>query len=132
MDVVIVQAFNALSLSSILLLIALGLVFSFGLMNVINMAHGEFIMVGAYVTFLVQRVVATVAPEVNGLYIFVAMILAFLVTGALGFLLERLLIRHLYGRPLDTLLATWGVGLVLQQTARAIFGAPNVDVTAPA
>src|SRR5437764_1426294 len=77
MDVVIVQAFNALSLSSILLLIALGLVFSFGLMNVINMAHGEFIMVGAYVTFVVQRVFLAVAPDLSGIYLFVAMILAF-------------------------------------------------------
>ncbi len=131
MDIVIVQAFNALSLSSILLLVALGLVFSFGLMNVINMAHGEFIMVGAYVTFVVQRVVQAVAPQLNGIYIFIALVLAFLVSGALGLLLERVLIRHLYGRPLDTLLATWGVGLILQQTARTIFGAPNVDVTAP-
>jgi urea transport system permease protein len=131
MDVVIVQAFNALSLSSILLLIALGLVFSFGLMNVINMAHGEFIMVGAYTTYVVQRVVQGVAPELNGIYLFIALGLAFLISGALGLVLERLLIRHLYGRPLDTLLATWGVGLILQQTARAIFGAPNVDVTAP-
>src|SRR6266540_2756412 len=108
MDVVIVQAFNALSLSSILLLIALGLVFSFGLMNVINMAHGEFIMVGAYVTFVVQRAVQAVAPELNGIYIFVALVVAFLISGALGFVLERVLIRYLYGRPLDTLLATWG------------------------
>jgi urea transport system permease protein len=131
MDVAITQAFNALSLSSILLLVALGLVFSFGLMNVINMAHGEFMMVGAYVTFLVQRGFAMAAPEANGMYIFVALILAFIVTGALGFLLERSLIRYLYGRPLDTLLATWGVGLVLQQTVRAIFGAANVDVPAP-
>jgi urea transport system permease protein len=131
MDVVIVQAFNALSLSSILLLIALGLVFSFGLMNVINMAHGEFIMVGAYTTFVVQRAFQAYAPGLHGIYLFVALALAFLISGALGFALERLLIRHLYGRPLDTLLATWGVGLILQQTARAIFGAPNVDVTAP-
>ena len=132
MDVVIVQAFNALSLSSILLLIALGLVFSFGLMNVINMAHGEFIMVGAYVTFVVQRAFQTWTPQLNGIYIFIALALAFVISGALGLVLERVLIRHLYGRPLDTLLATWGVGLILQQTARAIFGAPNVDVAAPA
>ncbi len=129
---VVVQAFNALSLSSILLLIALGLVFSFGLMNVINMAHGEFIMVGAYTTFVVQRAFQAYAPDLHGIYLFIALALAFVVSGALGFALERLLIRHLYGRPLDTLLATWGVGLILQQTARAIFGAPNVDVTAPA
>jgi urea transport system permease protein len=126
-----VQAFNALSLSSILLLIAMGLDFSVGLMNVINMAHGEFIMVGAYVTYLVQKGFAAAAPGASGVYIFVALILAFAVTALLGLALERILIRHLYGRPLDTLLATWGVGLVLQQAARAIFGAPNVDVSAP-
>ncbi|MEA2639851.1 MAG: urea transport system permease protein [Chloroflexota bacterium] len=131
MNAVIVQAFNALSVSSILLLIALGLVFSFGLMNVINMAHGEFIMVGAYMTYVVQRVFFAVFPAASGIYIFFALAVAFLVSGLLGLVLERLLIRHLYGRPLDTLLATWGVGLVLQQTARAIFGAPNVDVIAP-
>jgi urea transport system permease protein len=131
MEVVLVQAFNAVSLSSILLLIALGLVFSFGLMNVINMAHGEFIMVGAYVTYVVQRATQSLAPELSGIYIFVAMAVAFVISGALGLVLERVLVRHLYGRPLDTLLATWGVALILQQTARAIFGAPNVDVTAP-
>src|SRR5687767_9594191 len=108
MDVVIVQAFNALSMSSILLLIALGLVFSFGLMNVINMAHGEFIMVGAYTTFVVQRLFVSYAPELHGGYLFFALVLSFLISGVLGFALERLLIRHLYGRPLDTLLATWG------------------------
>ncbi|HEY3117440.1 MAG TPA: urea ABC transporter permease subunit UrtB [Chloroflexota bacterium] len=131
MEVVAVQLFNALSLSSILLLIALGLVFVFGLMNVINMAHGELIMVGAYVTMLVQRMAFMVAPDLSGLYIFVAMAVAFVVTAIFGLILERLLIRHLYGRPLDTLLATWGVGLVLQQAARSIFGAANVDVIAP-
>jgi len=131
-NAIIVDVFNALSLSSILLLIALGLVFSFGLMNVINMAHGEFIMAGAYATFVTQKVFFAVAPAYSGLYIFVALVVAFLVSGAMGFVLERLLIRHLYGRPLDTLLATWGVGIILQQTARSIFGAPNVDVTAPA
>jgi urea transport system permease protein len=130
-DTLIIQAFNALSVGSILLLISLGLVFSFGLMNVINMAHGEFIMIGAYVTYLVQRTFLTSAPALSGIYLFVALPLAFLVAALLGLLLERLLIRHLYGRPLDTLLATWGVGLMLQQAARSIFGAPNVDVAAP-
>src|SRR5262245_61178017 len=98
MDVLIVQAFNALSLSSILLLIALGLVFSFGLMNVINMAHGEFIMVGAYVTFVVQRVFQATLPDLSGIYIFVALAVAFVISGALGLVLERTLIRFLYGR----------------------------------
>jgi len=132
MDVVIVQGFNALSLSSILLLVALGLVFSFGLMNVINMAHGEFIMIGAYTTAVVQRIVFAVAPDLGGLYVFAALAISFCVTALFGFALERTLIRHLYGRPLDTLLATWGVGLVLQQLARSIFGAANIDVVAPA
>jgi urea transport system permease protein len=88
-------------------------------------------MVGAYATFVIQRLVAAVAPDLQGTYIFVALVVAFFLSAALGFVLERLLIRHLYGRPLDTLLATWGVGLILQQLARTIFGAPNVDVTAP-
>src|SRR5918997_4980676 len=127
----IVDIFNALSVSSILLLIALGLVFSFGLMNVINMAHGELIMVGAYVTFLFQRLFAQLLGESSGVYFLVALPAAFLVTAALGWVLERTIVRHLYGRPLDTLLATWGVGLVLQQLARTIFGAPNVQVVAP-
>ena len=131
METFLVQLFNALSLSSILLLIALGLVFVFGLMNVINMAHGEFIMVGAYVTALVQRIAFSVAPEQSGLYLFPALILAFAITAIFGLVLERLLIRHLYGRPLDTLLATWGVALVLQQLARSLFGAANIDVIAP-
>src|SRR5438477_1482695 len=131
MNVGVVDAFNALSVSSVLLLIALGLVFSFGLMNVINMAHGELIMVGAYVTFLLQRPFAGLLGDSSGIYFLVALPAAFLVTAALGWALERTIVRHLYGRPLDTLLATWGVGLVLQQTARVIFGAPNVDVTAP-
>ncbi len=131
MDLIVLQAFNALSVSSILLLIALGLAFSFGLMNVINMAHGELIMVGAYVTYVLQRLFAS-ARDSAGLYFLAALPAAFVVTAATGWVLERTIIRHLYGRPLDTLLVTWGVGLVLQQTARVIFGAPNVDVVAPA
>lgn len=132
MTIGVVDVFNALSVSSILLLIALGLVFSFGLMNVINMAHGELIMVGAYVTYVLQRLFTQLMGEASGVYFLVALPVAFVVTGALGWALERTVVRHLYGRPLDTLLATWGVGLVLQQTARVIFGAPNVDVVAPA
>src|SRR5262245_39333390 len=110
MTIGIVDAFNALSVSSILLLIALGLVFSFGLMNVINMAHGELIMVGAYVTYVLQRLFESLTGEASGLYFAVALPAAFLVTAALGWTLERTVVRHLYGRPLDTLLATWGVG----------------------
>lgn len=132
MDLFALQAFNALSVSSILLLIALGLAFSFGLMNVINMAHGELIMVGAYVTFLLQKVmVGAWGPAAIGPAFLAALPVAFLVTALIGLALERGLIRFLYGRPLDTLLVTWGIGLVLQQAARTIFGAPNVQVVSP-
>lgn len=132
MDLFLLQVFNAVSVSSILLLIALGLAFSFGLMNVINMAHGELIMVGAYVTYLLQKLaVGAFGPGAIGPAFLVALPAAFLVTAGLGLLLERGLIRFLYGRPLDTLLVTWGIGLVLQQLARSIFGAPNVQVVSP-
>ncbi|MCL5999638.1 MAG: urea ABC transporter permease subunit UrtB [Chloroflexi bacterium] len=123
--------FNGLSLSSILLLISIGLAFSFGLMNVINMAHGEFIMVGAYVTYIFQQFGPALGGVQAGLWFILSLPMAFLVTGALGLLLEVTVIRRLYGRPLDTLLATWGVGLILQQLARSIFGASNVQVTSP-
>jgi urea transport system permease protein len=132
MDVLLSQLFNGLSLGSILLLVALGLAFSFGLMNVINMAHGEMIMIGAYSAYVAQNWFKD-AFGAGGLdfYFFVALPMAFCVAGVLGIVLERTLIRRLYGRPLDTLLATWGVSLVLQQLARSIFGAPNVQVTSP-
>ena len=132
MDIWLSQAFNAISVGSILLLVALGLAFSFGLMNVINMAHGELIMVGAYTAFLMQTRFAGAFGD-GGLdsYFLVALPVAFGVAALLGFVLERLLISRLYGRPLDTLLATWGVSLVLQQAARSIFGAPNVQVISP-
>lgn len=133
MDSILLQAFNGLSLSSILLLIALGLAFSFGLMNVINMAHGEFIMVGAYVAYLFQQHLAAAVGGIElGLWFLLAIPAAFLISGLLGLLLEVSVVRFLYGRPLDTLLATWGVGLILQQAARSIFGAPNVQVISPA
>jgi urea transport system permease protein len=115
-----------------LLLIALGLAFAFGLMKVINMAHGELIMVGAYVTYVFQQAFADLlGGNELGIWFLLAIPAAFLVTALLGLVLEVTLIRFLYGRPLDTLLATWGVGLVLQQAARSIFGAPNVQVTSP-
>ena len=124
--------FNGLSLSSILLLIALGLAFSFGLMKVINMAHGELIMAGAYVAYLISSLFTRwFGPAGAATYFLPAIVVAFIVTALLGLLLEATVIRFLYGRPLDTLLATWGVGLVLQQAARNIFGAPNVQVTSP-
>ena len=132
---IVQQAFNGLSLGSILLLAAMGLAFSFGLMNVINMAHGEFIMIGAYVAYLFQQKIAPsfggLAATHSGVFFILSIFAAFVVSGLLGLLLEALVIRRLYGRPLDTLLATWGVGLILQTLARLIFGASNVDVTAP-
>ena len=132
MDVFLSQLFNGLSLGSILLLVALGLAFSFGLMNVINMAHGEFIMIGAYCAYVTQSHFSDWFGNAGlETYFLVALPLAFLIAGTMGMVLERTLIRLLYGRPLDTLLATWGVSLVLQQGARSIFGAPNVQVVAP-
>ena len=124
MSTYLLQVFNGLSVGSILLLVSLGLAFSFGLMNVINMAHGELIMAGAYVAYVFQLVLG---PEA---FLF-AIPAAFIVAAVIGYILEIVLIRHLYGRPLDTLIATWGVGLILQQVARSIFGAPNVQVVAP-
>jgi urea transport system permease protein len=115
-----------------LLLVALGLAFTFGLMNVINMAHGEFIMIGAYVAFLIQTQFSRLFGDAGlGVYFLVALPLAFGLAGLMGLGLERVLISRLYGRPLDTLLATWGVSLILQQAARSIFGAPNVQVISP-
>lgn len=132
MEVILTQVFNGLSLGSIMLLIALGLAITFGLMNVINMAHGELIMIGAYMTYLTQNVFSQYLPKsMFGVYFLVAIPIAFLVAALIGLLLERYLIRYLYGRPLDSLLATWGISLILQQVARSIFGAPNVAVTAP-
>lgn len=132
MDAAISQVFNGLSLGSILLMVSLGLAFAFGLMGVINMAHGEFIMIGAYVAYLFQSIVSPLLGGVEpGIWFLLAIPAAFLIAGVLGSIMEMTLIRHLYGRPLDTLLATWGVGLVLQQAARSIFGAPNVNVSSP-
>jgi len=124
--------FNGISLSSILLLAALGLSITFGLMRVINMAHGEFIMIGAYSTFLVQNFFIRFLPaSAFDLYYPVAILVSFFVSAGFGAALEQLVIKRLYGRETDSLLATWGVSLVLQQLARSIFGAPNVNVSAP-
>jgi urea transport system permease protein len=125
-QVVLSQLFTGISVGSVLLLVALGLVLTFGQMNVINMAHGEFLMAGAYTAYLLQEGLGD--PTVS---LFLALPAAFAVAGLMGVLLERLLIRRLYRRPLDTLLVTWGVALVLQQLARDLFGAPNKDVAAP-
>jgi urea transport system permease protein len=133
MSILLLQLFNGISLSSILLLIALGLAITFGLMNVINMAHGEFIMIGAYMAYTVQQLFQKFLPvSAFGWYFILSIGVAFAAAFAIGWLLEVTLIRFLYGRPLDSLLATWGVSLVLQQLARQIFGAPNVAVKAPA
>ncbi|WP_295628311.1 urea ABC transporter permease subunit UrtB [uncultured Corynebacterium sp.] len=126
MDVLLSQLVAGLSVGSVLLLVAIGLSLTFGQMGVINMAHGEFIMVGAYTAFVVQGILGAA-----GLSLLVSLPAAFLIGGVLGVILEQVLIRHMYHRPLDTLLATFGVGLILQQVARDIFGAPAVDVRAP-
>jgi urea transport system permease protein len=128
MDIWAAQLFAGVSVASVLLLIALGLTFTFGQMNVVNMAHGEFIMAGAYTAYVVQRVLGAQFLAVS---ILISLVIAFLVSGLLGVLLERTVLRRLYGRPLDTLIVTWGVSLILQQLARMIFGAANVQVRAP-
>ncbi|GAA5500899.1 high-affinity branched-chain amino acid transport system permease protein LivH [Deinococcus xinjiangensis] len=119
------QLFTGLSVASILLLAALGLALSFGLMRVINMAHGELLMIGGYLTYVA-------AQHMGAGYLWLAFPLAFVGTALLGALLEATIIRKLYGRPLDTLLATFGVSLILQQAARQMFGSTGVPVTAPA
>jgi len=126
------QAFSGLSLGSILLLAALGLAITFGLLGVINMAHGEMLMLGAYTTYMVQVLMARLAPEALAFYPLVALPVAFFVTACIGMALERTVIRHLYGRPLETLLATWGISLILIQLVRVLFGAQNVEVANPA
>ncbi|MFN0264947.1 urea ABC transporter permease subunit UrtB [Tepidamorphus sp. 3E244] len=120
-----------LSLGSVLLLAAIGLAITFGVMGVINMAHGEMVMLGAYTTFVVQEIMRNSAPGLLDWSLVVALPLAFLVAGTVGFALERGVIRFLYGRPLETLLATWGVSLVLQQAVRSIFGPTNREVSNP-
>lgn len=131
MELLIMQLFNGLSVSSILLLAALGLAITFGVMGVINMAHGEFIMIGAYTTYVIQNLFKAYMPQAIDAYYFVAIIASFIIAGLIGFILERVIIRHLYGRVLDSLLVTWGVSLVLQQLARTIFGSSNVGVQVP-
>ena len=121
-----------LSLGSVLLLAAIGLAITFGVMGVINMAHGEMVMIGAYATFVVQETIRAFAPSLNAYALPIALPAAFLVAGGIGILIERTIIRWLYGRPLETLLATWGVSLILQQAVRSLFGANNREVGTPA
>ncbi len=127
----VANTFYGLSLGSVLLLASLGLGITFGLMRVINMAHGEMLMLGAYTTFVVQSLFIGFAPGALDWYLLAALPSAFLVCGAVGIALERLVVRHLYGRPLETLLATWGISLMLIQTVRLLFGAQNVTVANP-
>ncbi len=124
--------FTGISLGSILLLVALGLAITYGLMGVINMAHGELMMIGAYATWLVQNVFRSLWPGAFDAYILAAIPLSFLAAALVGAALERSVIRWLYGRPLETLLATWGISLVLMQGVRSLFGAQNVQVENPA
>ena len=130
-SIFIMQGFSGLSLFSVLLLMGLGLALIFGQMGVINMAHGEFMALGAYTVYFSSSLTQQYAPGFGPYYFVAAIGLAFVVCAALGALVEWLMIRHLYHRPLDTLLATWGLSLILQQTYRSIFGAREVTPTLP-
>jgi len=126
-----VSLFTGLSLGSVLLLAALGLAITYGLMGIINMAHGEFLMIGAYATYVVQGLFRAYLPGAFSWYVIAALPVAFLVTAAIGMALERGVLRWLYGRPLETLLTTWGISLLLIQASRTVFGAQNVEVENP-
>ncbi len=125
------QAFNGLSTFCVLLLMALGLAIIFGQMGVINMAHGEFMTVGAYTTYLLSEVSQRWVHGLTNWYFFLAIVVAFIIAGAIGLLVEHLMIRKLYARPLDTLLATWGLSLIMQQGFRSVFGAREVSAKLP-
>ncbi len=127
----VARVFSGISLGSVLLLAALGLAITYGLMGVINMAHGELMMIGAYATYVMQGFFRAHAPAAFDLYLVVAVPVAFAVSALVGMALERTVIRHLYGRPLETLLATWGLSLILIQAVRTVFGAQNVQVENP-
>lgn len=123
--------FQGISLSSVLLLAAIGLAITFGVMGVINMAHGEMVMIGAYTTYVIQEICRTSFPGFFDYSLILAIPMAFLVSGTFGIIIERSVIRFLYGRPLETLLATWGISLLLQQLVRTVFGATNKEVGSP-
>jgi urea transport system permease protein len=125
------NAWYGISLGSVLLLAAIGLAITFGVMGVINMAHGEMVMLGAYTTFVVQEIIRNKYPGLFDYSLLIALPLAFLVAGAVGVAIERGVIRFLYGRPLETLLATWGISLILQQAVRTQFGPTNKEVGNP-
>ncbi|WP_137719174.1 urea ABC transporter permease subunit UrtB [Methylobacillus flagellatus] len=128
-NIVVMQGFSGISLFSVLLLMALGLAVIFGQMGVINMAHGEFMALGAYTTVLFSQV--AVSYDIVSYYFIFAIVAAFIIAFIVGYLVEYGLIRHLYKRPLDTLLATWGLSLIMQQAFRSIFGAKEVSATLP-
>ncbi|MGE4340937.1 MAG: urea ABC transporter permease subunit UrtB [Pigmentiphaga sp.] len=128
---VVGTVFAGLSLGSILLLAALGLAITYGLMGVINLAHGEFLMIGAYATYVVQKLFRQYLPDAFDWYPVAALPMAFIIAALVGVVIERLVIRHLYGRPLETLLTTFGISLLLMQGVRMIFGAQNVEVMNP-
>ncbi len=130
-SILAMQGFAGISLFSVLLLMALGLAIIFGQMGVINMAHGEFMAAGAYTTYLLATLTETYAPAFMPYYFVFAIIVAFFVAATLGYCAEFVLIRHLYKRPLDTLLATWGLSLIMQQSFRSLFGAREVSPTLP-
>ena len=131
MAIFVMQGFSGLSLFCVFLLMALGLAIIFGQMGVINMAHGEFLTLGAYITWMVSKVATETWPWMQQFYFPLAVVLAFLGTFILGYLVEMLLIKRLYSRPLDTLLATWGLGLIMQQIYRSTFGPREVSVVMP-
>lgn len=130
-SILLMQGFNGLSVFSVLLLMALGLAIIFGQMGVINMAHGEFLTIGAYTTYLFSQLTTTYFPSMQPYYFFFAIIGAFVIGAAVGLLVEYLIVRHLYKRPLDSLLATWGLSLIMQQIFRSLFGAREVSATLP-
>jgi urea transport system permease protein len=131
-SIFVMQGFAGLILFSVFVLMALGLAIIFGQMGVINMAHGEFMILGAYMTYLTSQLFLNYLPGLYSGYFFIAMAVAFFAAGVLGWVTEWALIRHLYKRPLDTLLATWGLSLILQQVYRSTFGAREVGVELPA
>jgi len=130
-NIVVMQGFAGLSLFSVLLLMGLGLAIIFGQMGVINMAHGEFMTIGAYTIFMLSSLTQSFAPDLMPYYFFVAIAVAFVLAFTVGWFAEWALIRHLYKRPLDTLLATWGLSLGMQQIFRSTFGAKEVSPTLP-
>jgi urea transport system permease protein len=130
-SIAIMQGFNGLSTFCVLLLMALGLAIIFGQMGVINMAHGEFLTVGAYTTYVLSEVSQRWAPWLLGSYFLLSLACSFVIAAALGLLVEHTMIRHLYRRPLDSLLATWGLSLILQQVFRSTFGAREVSAHLP-